>query len=78
MVEKLHREGRAEEVRPLRPGLRGSGRLPAGRQAPGAGPALIVQNGNAYDEGLDNDFWMPLKAYWKDRTEENAEPLRSS
>src|SRR3974390_2660077 len=37
---------------------------------------LVVQNGNAYDEGLDNDFWKPLKAYWKDRSENNAEPLR--
>jgi pimeloyl-ACP methyl ester carboxylesterase len=27
--------------------------------------AIVVQNGNAYDEGLDNDFWKPLKAYWK-------------
>jgi hypothetical protein len=25
----------------------------------------VVQNGNAYDEGLDNDFWKPIKAYWK-------------
>ena len=37
--------------------------------------ALIVQNGNAYEEGL-RDFWVPLKAYWKDRTEENAAELR--
>ena len=37
---------------------------------------LVVQNGNAYEEGLDNDFWKPLKTYWKDRTEKNAEPLR--
>ena len=29
--------------------------------------ALIIQNGNAYDEGLANDFWEPIKAYWKDR-----------
>jgi pimeloyl-ACP methyl ester carboxylesterase len=43
---------------------------------PGRVQALIVQNGNAYDEGLDNDFWKPLKAYWKDRSEKNAEPLR--
>lgn len=28
--------------------------------------ALIVQNGNAYDEGLDNDFWKPIKAYWNE------------
>jgi len=37
--------------------------------------SLIVQNGNAYEEGL-RDFWIPLKAYWKDRSERNAEPLR--
>ena len=28
---------------------------------------LVIQNGNAYDEGLDNNFWEPIKAYWKDR-----------
>lgn len=32
---------------------------------------LIIQNGNAYDEGLDNDFWEPIKAYWKDRSAVN-------
>jgi pimeloyl-ACP methyl ester carboxylesterase len=37
---------------------------------------LVIQNGNAYEEGLDNEFWKPLKVYWKDRTEENAKPLR--
>jgi pimeloyl-ACP methyl ester carboxylesterase len=26
--------------------------------------AFVVQNGNAYDEGLDNAFWEPIKAYW--------------
>jgi pimeloyl-ACP methyl ester carboxylesterase len=29
--------------------------------------SLIVQNGNAYNEGIDNNFWEPIKAYWKDR-----------
>jgi pimeloyl-ACP methyl ester carboxylesterase len=38
--------------------------------------ALVVQNGNAYDEGIDNDFWKPLKAYWKERTVEREKPLR--
>ncbi len=28
--------------------------------------AIVVQNGNAYDEGLDNDFWKPIKAYWRE------------
>lgn len=36
---------------------------------------LIVQNGNAYDEGL-LEFWDPFRAYWADPSEENAEPLR--
>ena len=29
--------------------------------------ALVIQNGNAYSEGIDNDFWEPIKEYWKDR-----------
>lgn len=36
---------------------------------------LIIQNGNAYEEGL-RDFWEPLKAYWRDRSVQNAEKLR--
>ena len=38
--------------------------------------ALIVQNGNAYTEGL-REFWKPIKAYWKDRTAKNADALRN-
>jgi pimeloyl-ACP methyl ester carboxylesterase len=39
--------------------------------------ALVVQNGNAYDEGLDNDFWKPLKAYWKEpKGKEKRDALR--
>ena len=37
--------------------------------------ALIIQNGNAYDEGL-LEFWDPIKAYWADRSEKNADALR--
>ncbi len=36
--------------------------------------ALIVQNGNAYTEGL-REFWDPIRKYWKNRTPANAEPL---
>ena len=39
--------------------------------------ALIVQNGNAYDEGL-LEFWDPIKAYWQNRSEENAKTLEDS
>ncbi len=35
---------------------------------------LIVQNGNAYEEGL-GDFWQPIKAYWQDKSPENAQVL---
>ena len=38
--------------------------------------ALVVQNGNAYDEGIANDFWKPLKDYWRERTTEHELPLR--
>lgn len=37
--------------------------------------ALIVQNGNAYDEGL-GEFWEPLRAYWSDPTEKNKNALK--
>ena len=39
--------------------------------------ALIVQNGNAYEEGLSGDFWSPTKAYWKERSEKHASVLRN-
>ena len=40
--------------------------------------AIVVQNGNAYDEGLDNDFWKPIKAYWKEPgSREKRDALRS-
>lgn len=41
--------------------------------------AIIVQNGNAYVEGLDNDFWKPIKAYWNDPdSAEKRNALRSA
>ena len=36
--------------------------------------AFIVQNGNAYDEGLE-EFWEAIKAWWKDKTFENEKKL---
>jgi pimeloyl-ACP methyl ester carboxylesterase len=40
--------------------------------------AIVVQNGNAYDEGLDNDFWKPIKAYWREpESKERREALRT-
>lgn len=36
--------------------------------------AFVVQNGNAYEEGL-LAFWDPIKAYWADGSETNREAL---
>ena len=36
--------------------------------------ALIIQNGNAYDEGL-REFWEPIKKYWTDPSEANRKAL---
>jgi pimeloyl-ACP methyl ester carboxylesterase len=35
---------------------------------------LIVQNGNAYDEGL-KEFWDPIKAYWTDGSAASRQAL---
>jgi len=37
--------------------------------------AIVSQNGNAYEEGL-GDAWDPIKAYWKEPTQEHREGLR--
>jgi pimeloyl-ACP methyl ester carboxylesterase len=37
---------------------------------------LIVQNGNAYEEGL-KAFWDPIKKYWKDNAAESRNALRN-
>jgi pimeloyl-ACP methyl ester carboxylesterase len=36
--------------------------------------SLIIQNGNAYKEGL-REFWDPIRTYWNEKTADNAEPL---
>jgi pimeloyl-ACP methyl ester carboxylesterase len=38
--------------------------------------ALIIQNGNAYEEGL-REFWDPIKKYWEDPRPENRKALHS-
>ena len=37
--------------------------------------SLIVQNGNAYTEGLDEQSWAGVRKYWTDKSEENASAL---
>jgi pimeloyl-ACP methyl ester carboxylesterase len=37
--------------------------------------SLIIQNANAYEEGL-REFWVPFRAYWDDRSATNEAALR--
>jgi len=37
--------------------------------------AFVIQNGNAYEEGL-LEFWDPIKAYWAEQNEANRDALR--
>lgn len=43
---------------------------------PEAVKAFIIQNGNAYTEGL-REFWEPIKAYWKSGSQKDRDALRS-
>jgi pimeloyl-ACP methyl ester carboxylesterase len=51
---------------------------PAGFRIASANPqkvdSLIIQNGCAYEEGLET-FWDPIKAYWKDKNDQEAETI---
>ena len=47
------------------------------RQHPEQIETLIVQNGNAYEEGL-GDFWKPMRAFWQNKTPENADRVRQA
>ena len=38
--------------------------------------AIISQNGNAYEEGLSDD-WTPIRAYWQDPSQVNRKALRA-
>ncbi|MGO4840355.1 alpha/beta fold hydrolase, partial [Rhizobiaceae sp. 2RAB30] len=39
---------------------------------------LIVQNANAYEEGLPDSFWAPAKALWADPSPENFQRIRDA
>lgn len=37
--------------------------------------SLLVQNGNAYEEGIGAAGWEPIKRYWKDRSKANESTI---
>lgn len=42
---------------------------------PGRVRSLIIQNGNAYEEGFNPESWQPIFEYWKDQTPELEKAL---
>lgn len=34
--------------------------------------AIVSQNGNAYEEGIDDRFWAPIRQYWKTRKDDSS------
>lgn len=45
---------------------------------PGKVSALIVQNANAYEQGLPEEFWAPARALWKDPSPANFKAIREA
>jgi pimeloyl-ACP methyl ester carboxylesterase len=39
---------------------------------------LIVQNANAYEEGLPDSFWSPVRALWQDPSPGNFQKIRDA
>ena len=39
---------------------------------------LVVQNANAYDEGLPDSFWAPLRELWRDPSPANLARIRAA
>jgi len=37
--------------------------------------SFIIQNGNAYAEGMETKVWEPVRAFWKERSPENTKAL---
>lgn len=39
---------------------------------------LVVQNANAYEEGLPDNFWAPARTLWSDPSEQNFAKIREA
>jgi pimeloyl-ACP methyl ester carboxylesterase len=45
---------------------------------PGAVTAIITQNGNGYEAGFAEDFWKPVREYWRDRSPQTEAAVRQA
>lgn len=39
---------------------------------------LVIQNANAYEEGLPDSFWGPVRALWQDPSQANFDKIRAA
>jgi pimeloyl-ACP methyl ester carboxylesterase len=39
---------------------------------------LVIQNANAYEEGLPDSFWAPAKSLWRDPSQANFDKIREA
>lgn len=39
---------------------------------------FVIQNANAYDEGLPDSFWAPVRQLWADPSQENFDKIRDA
>jgi pimeloyl-ACP methyl ester carboxylesterase len=39
---------------------------------------FVIQNANAYDEGLPDSFWAPVRQLWADPSQENFDKIREA
>ena len=40
--------------------------------------SLIIQNANAYEEGLPDNFWKPVRTLWQDPSQANFDKIRDA
>jgi pimeloyl-ACP methyl ester carboxylesterase len=45
---------------------------------PQAVTAVITQNGNGYEAGFTEDFWKPVRAYWRDQNPQTEAGVRQA
>ena len=45
---------------------------------PDAITAIITQNGNGYEAGFVEDFWKPVREFWRDRTPQTEAGVRQA
>jgi pimeloyl-ACP methyl ester carboxylesterase len=45
---------------------------------PDAVAAIITQNGNGYEAGFTEEFWQPVRAYWRDQNPQTEAAVRQA